>query len=396
MTSVALPRSVAARITVQSVATTQRVIAASGAFVAALIVADVLVAGGSTVQVPLVVAPFVGIGVLALVLLWRPTVVTAVLFIGGGAVFSLAVPVLGLAADPQFDDSGPYLLNRVATAICLVGAVSGRALNGVMWTVAAYVVAQLSVVVGLAVSGSDASVGAGPLIVFSISLVAYATLALAQRQAARKLEPIALAADDVLGADRRRVLEHRAAGIVHDTILADLAVISRSPGPLTARSRAVLTEHLAVVRAASVAESDVVPGSSSALGEALLQLAHEYQWSGVRVDVSGAEVLTDDVPTATRHAVVAAARAALDNVVKHAGTDRAELVAGARDGVVTVLIVDDGQGFAASEVGQDRLGIRMSIEQRVAQVGGTVRVWSGPDGTTVMMSVPVPGGEESR
>ncbi len=394
MTSVALPRAVAARITVRGLATTQRVIAAVGAVIAALIVIDVLVARGYTEKIPLVIAPYLAIGLLALVLLWHPGAVTAVLFIAGGAVCSIAVPVIALAVDPGFDDPGPYLLNRVATAICLVGAVSGRALSGVGWSIAAYVVAQLSVVIGLALAGSTVGLGAGPLIVFVISLVAYLTLALAQRQAARQLEPLASAADIVQGADRRRLLEQRAASLVHDTVLADLAVIARSRGPLTPRARSVLTDHLAVVAAATVAEPTVPSAAGSALGDALLELAHEYQWSGVRVDVSGAELLSDEVPAATGHAVVGAARAALDNVVKHAGTDRAELVTGIRDGALTVLIVDDGHGFAAAEVGDDRLGLRMSVEQRIAQVGGTVRLWSGPDGTTVMMTVPTSGGSE--
>lgn len=392
MTSVALPRAVAARITVRGLATTQRVVAAVGAVIAAAIVADVLIAQGYTEQIPLVIAPFLAIGLLALVLLWRPGAVTAVLFIAGGAVCSVAVPVIALAVDPVFDDPGPYLLNRVATAVCLVGAVSGRALSGVVWSIAAYIVAQLSVVLGLALAGSAVGLGAGPFIVFVISLVAYLTLGLAQRQAARQLEPLASAADVVLGADRRRLLEQRAASLVHDTVLADLAVIARSPGPLSPRARSVLTDHLAVVAAATVAEPSAPSAAGSAMGDALLELAHEYQWSGVRVDVSGAELLADDVPAATRHAVVGAARAALDNIVKHAGTDRAELVTGIRDGALTVLIVDDGHGFAASEVGDDRLGLRMSVEQRIAQVGGTVRFWSGPDGTTVMMTVPTSGG----
>lgn len=392
MTSVALPRAVAARITVRGLATTQRVIAAVGAVIAAAIVADVLVAQGYAEQIPLVIAPFLAIGLLALVLLWRPGAVTAALFIVGGAVCSVAVPVIALAVDPVFDDPGPYLLNRVATAVCLVGAVSGRALSGVAWSIAAYIVAQVSVVLGLAIAGSTVAPGVGPLIVFVISLVAYLTLGLAQRQAARQLEPLASAADIVLGADRRRLLEQRAASLVHDTVLADLTLIARSPGPLSLRARSVLTDHLAIVAAATVAEPAAPSAAGSALGDALLELAHEYQWSGVRVDVSGAELLSDDVPAATRHAVVGAARAALDNVVKHAGTDRAELVTGIRDGALTVLIVDDGNGFAATEVGDDRLGLRMSVEQRIAQVGGTVRIWSGPDGTTVMMTVPTAGG----
>ncbi|OYX59401.1 MAG: hypothetical protein B7Y93_00120 [Micrococcales bacterium 32-70-13] len=391
MTSVALPRAVAARITVRGLATTQRVVAAVGAVIAAAIVADVLIAQGYTEQIPLVIAPFLAIGLLALVLLWRPGAVTAVLFIAGGAVCSVAVPVIALAVDPVFDDPGPYLLNRVATAVCLVGAVSGRALSGVVWSIAAYIVAQLSVVLGLALAGSAVGLGAGPFIVFMISLVAYLTLGLAQRQASRQLEPLASAADDVLGADRRRLLEQRAASLVHDTVLADLAVIARSPGPLSPRARSVLEDHLAVAAAATVAEPSAPSTAGSALGDALLELAHEYQWSGVRVDVSGAELLSDEVPAATRHAVVGAARAALDNVVKHAGTDRAELVTGIRDGALTVLIVDDGHGFAATEVGDDRLGLRMSVEQRIVQVGGTVRLWSGPDGTTVMMTVPTSG-----
>lgn len=389
MTAVALPRSVAADITVRGLATAQRVIAAVGAIVVAVIVADVLIARGSGEHVPLVVAPILGVGLLALVLLWRPGVLTAVLFVAGGAVFSIAVPVLALSVDLTIDDQGPYLLNRVATAVCLVGAVTGRALNGVAWSTAAFLVAQSSVVLGLALAGSASPPGIGPLIVFAISIVAYLTLALAQRQSERQLEPLASAADDVRGADQRRVLEHRAASVVHDTVLADLAVIARSPGALTPRAREVLSEHLAVVRAATVAEPTSDPASGTLLGDALLGLAHEYQWSGVRVDVSGAEAIGDEVSAATRHAVVGAARAALDNVVTHAGTDRAELVVGARDGTLTVLIVDDGGGFGAADVTDDRLGLRLSIEQRIDEVGGTVRVWSGPEGTTVMVTVPV-------
>ncbi len=393
MTAVALPRSVAARITVRGLATAQRVIAATGAFLAGAVVVDVLAARGLVAQAPLVVAPYLGMGLLALLLLWRPGRLTAVGYIAGGAVLAVAAPVLLLAADPAAADAGPYLLNRVATAVCLVGAVSGRALSGVLWSSAAYIVAELSLQLGLMLAGSSGPSGTGPVIIFAISFVTYATLALAQRQSDRQFRSLSRVADEVLGADRRRALEHRAAGIVHDTVLADLALISRSPGPLTPRAREVLTEHLRIVADSTVAEPSTAPAAGSVLGDALLELAAEYQWSGLRVDVSGAELISDEVPGATRHAVLGAARAALDNVVRHAGTDRAELVAGVRGGALTVLIVDDGHGFTPTEVAEDRLGLRMSINERIEQVGGSVRVWSGPEGTTIMMTVPVPGGE---
>jgi len=394
VTSVALPRPVAASITVHGLATTQRIIAVIGALIAAVIVIDVFAARGLADQVPLVIAPFLGIGVLALVMLWRPSVVTAVLFIAAGAVFTVAVPVLVLAADPQFDELGPYLLNRVAAAMCLVGAVSGRALNGVVWTVVAFVVAHVSLLLGLMLSDSGSATGLGHVIAFTISLAAYGTLALAQRQAERQLMPMSSAADEIRNADRRRVFEQRAAGIVHDTLLADLAALARAPGPVTPRMRSVLTQHLAEVAGASVADQLSPPSAGSALGDALRELAHEYQWSGVRVDVSGADALLSDVPSETRLAVVGATRAALDNVVKHARTDRAELVIGIHDRSLTVLVVDDGVGFATTEVGADRLGLRFSVEQRIAQVGGDVRIWSGPDGTTVMLTVALTGGEQ--
>ncbi|MBA4247932.1 MAG: hypothetical protein C0444_06520 [Microbacterium sp.] len=394
MTSVALPRAVAARVTVSALATTQRVIAATGALVVAAIVVDVLIESGLGEQALLVVSPVVGIGALALLLLWRPGVMTAALFVGVGAVLTIVFPIIALAVDPQFDDAGPYLLNRIPTALCLVGAVTGRAINGVWWSIIAFVVAQSSLFVGLMIAGSSVQPGMGPAIVFGISLVSYLTLALAQRQAERQLQSLTSATAELVDADRRRVLEQRAAAVVHDTVLADLSALARSPGVLSDRTRTVLTEHLAAMSAMTVADEAPRTTSASALRRAFLELAHEYQWSGVRVDVSGTELLDVEVSASTRHAVVGAVRAALDNVVKHAGTDRAELVAGIRDGVLSVLVVDDGRGFAVDEVAHDRLGIRMSIEQRIAQAGGRVRIWSGPEGTTVMVAVPIEGSIE--
>lgn len=394
MTSVAFPRAVAARVTVAALATTQRVIAATGALVVAAIVVDVLIESGLGEQALLVVSPVVGIGALALLLLWRPGVMTAALFVGVGAVLTIVFPIIALAVDPQFDDAGPYLLNRIPTALCLVGAVTGRAINGVWWSIIAFVVAQSSLFVGLMIAGSSVQPGMGPAIVFGISLVSYLTLALAQRQAERQLQSLTSATAELVDADRRRVLEQRAAAVVHDTVLADLSALARSPGVLSDRTRTVLTENLAAMSAMTVADEAPRTTSASALRRALLELAHEYQWSGVRVDVSGTELLDVEVSASTRHAVVGAVRAALDNVVKHAGTDRAELVAGIRDGVLSVLVVDDGRGFAVDEVAHDRLGIRMSIEQRIAQAGGRVRIWSGPEGTTVMVAVPIEGSIE--
>lgn len=400
---IALPRAVAARVVVTALATTQRVIAAVGSLLAAGIVIDALVTVDALASAPLLVAPFLGVGMLALLLLWRSTVLVAGVYLLGGAILSVAVPVLVLDAAPELADTGPYLFNRIATALCLVGAIGGRALSGVLWSALAFLVGQGSVMIGLGIGLglglglADAPVrtGAGPLIVASISVAAYATLAIAQRQTERRLAALSASAAEQSEIDRRRSLELRAAAVVHDTILADLALIARSSGPLDARTVEVLDEHLQTLATSTVADAE--PGGTpavSALGAALLELAREYQWSGVRVDVSGIELLPETMSSSARHALLGATRAALDNVVEHAGTDRAELVAGARGDAVSVLVVDDGLGFSAEEVGDDRLGLRTSVTQRIERVGGTVRVWSGPEGTTVMLTVP--RGEGSR
>lgn len=389
MTNVGLPRPVAARITVHGLATTQRVVAVIGSLVAATMIIDVLAAYGALASAPVVIAPLIGVGMLALLLLWRPTVLVAAVFVLGGAVFSAAFPALLIAAAPEVVETGPYLFNRIATAICLVGAMGGRALSGVLWTAVAFAAAQVSVLVGLAIVDAPVRMGAGPLIVASIGIASYATLAIAQRQTERRVAGLELSAIEQSEVERRRSLELRAAAVVHDTILADLTLIARSPGPVDARTAEVLTEHLDQLASATVADrGDVSSEAHSALGAALLELAREYQWSGVRVDVSGLELLPETMSSAARHALLGAARAALDNVVAHAGTDRAELVAGARGDSVSVLVVDDGHGFDADQIGDDRLGLRTSVVQRIEQVGGAVRVWSGPEGTTVMLTVP--------
>ncbi len=389
MNDIGLPRVVAARVTVHGLAVTQRIVAVIGSAISATIVIDVLLSRGVVEGLPLVIAPFVGIGVLALLLLWRATVLTALVYLIGGAVLAVAVPLMGLAVDPLFDDPGPYLLNRVATAICLVGAVGGSALSGLAWSTGAFIVAQSSVMLGLALAGSTVGPGSGPVIVFSVSIVAYATLAISQRQSIRRMRPLRAAGREVRTIDDRQALERRAAVVLHDTVLADLTAIARTTGPLSDRMRLVLENHLRIVESSSVRCDTTTSVSDNPFSDALYQLVYEYQWSGVRVDVSGVETLNEHVSTDVRNAVVGAVRAALDNVVQHAATDRAELVVGVRDHRVTVLVVDDGVGFEPGAVPLDRLGLRASITGRIEQLDGSVRVWSGPDGTTVMMTVPL-------
>ena len=57
---------------------------------------------------------------------------------------------------------------------------------------------------------------------------------------------------------------------------------------------------------------------------------------------------------------------------------------------ITIMVADEGVGFDPAKVAGDRLGIRASIDARIAAVGGTVQIWSSPgSGTSIVMTVPV-------
>lgn len=88
--------------------------------------------------------------------------------------------------------------------------------------------------------------------------------------------------------------------------------------------------------------------------------------------------------------VVAAALAeAVRNSVRHAGPDATRTVeAEVRRGRLDVRVVDDGCGFDPGEVGEDRLGVSVSIRARMNQLPGgaaEVRTWPGT-GTAVYLS----------
>ncbi|MGF7233491.1 MAG: sensor histidine kinase [Frankia sp.] len=111
----------------------------------------------------------------------------------------------------------------------------------------------------------------------------------------------------------------------------------------------------------------------------------------------------DDVAPATQRWVVRADLAsavtravgeALTNVARHAGTTRAQVVA-RRDPVGTeptdggptggtVTVTDAGRGFDQRLVAGDRLGVRRSVIERMADAGGTGIVDSAPGGGTTV------------
>lgn len=132
------------------------------------------------------------------------------------------------------------------------------------------------------------------------------------------------------------------------------------------------------------------------LGSALRWLAKGFH------ERSGIEV-TLDVPDQLRRldadgelALFRVAQEALTNVQRHSGSPSVHLSAGVSGDSITLEIKDSGRGMARTgrpvEAAEPILSVGLAgMRERMRQLGGTVTVASGPQGTCVNASLPLTG-----
>jgi NarL family two-component system sensor histidine kinase LiaS len=95
----------------------------------------------------------------------------------------------------------------------------------------------------------------------------------------------------------------------------------------------------------------------------------------------------DNLPAPVEEALFRVAQEALANVARHSRAAQAQVALAGGTGETTLLVQDNGAGFDAGAPSQG-LGLR-SMRERLAAVGGTLRVDSGPAGTSVVARVPL-------
>jgi signal transduction histidine kinase len=86
------------------------------------------------------------------------------------------------------------------------------------------------------------------------------------------------------------------------------------------------------------------------------------------------------------------AQEALTNVARHASANRVEVVLKSNNGLLTLAVVDDGQGFNPPDLSESEgLGVP-GMRERATLVGGALEVHSRPQkGTQVYFKVPING-----
>ncbi|MCM3926534.1 ATP-binding protein, partial [Frankia sp. AiPs1] len=94
-----------------------------------------------------------------------------------------------------------------------------------------------------------------------------------------------------------------------------------------------------------------------------------------------------DLPAEVTAALAAATAELLSNVRRHAGTDQAWVTVHRTPTAVGVMVRDEGRGFDPAAVPADRLGLSRSVQARLAEVGGRVRLAAAPGrGTRVLLT----------
>jgi signal transduction histidine kinase len=180
----------------------------------------------------------------------------------------------------------------------------------------------------------------------------------------------AIARGERLAAERERNRQHR---LLHDTALQALEAVAGdwlTADAAKARARVATGELRRVLRGEDLSG---MPGGLSAMMEAL---ALECANDGLVV-----ELVTGDMNHEPRPVVAVAlrdaAREALTNVLKHAGTARAVVHISADEQIAALTVRDHGRGFDPNAT-PNGFGLPESVAARMIEVGGAAEVWSQP------------------
>ncbi|MDR0417252.1 MAG: histidine kinase, partial [Propionibacteriaceae bacterium] len=168
---------------------------------------------------------------------------------------------------------------------------------------------------------------------------------------------------------------------LHDSVLQTLAMIQRQSGDAKA------VAHLARRQERELRSwlyGDAVDAESlkAALRATAAEIEDTYSVPVDIVTVGDAEL------TPSLDALVRAAREAILNAAKHSGADRIDVYSEVGQDAVEVFVRDRGRGFDAGHVGEDRMGIRGSILDRMHRYGGQVGLRSTVgEGTEVRLEM---------
>jgi signal transduction histidine kinase len=172
--------------------------------------------------------------------------------------------------------------------------------------------------------------------------------------------------------------------LLHDTALNTLNAIALSPRASADEQRRRCIED---ARQLQEGAASTASGPQPLL-PAIHRVVARAATRGVTVSLEtpGDPIETCQVPAVVLDALSGSLEEALLNVGKHAGVDRARLTVTVTPTTVSATVTDDGAGFDLQTTDR-RHGLRYSVEERMADVGGSALVTSAPGrGTSVALT----------
>ncbi len=391
------PRELAATITALGVLRAGWAVSGVYIFLGIASLAALWVARGYSLLACVPLAAAVAILAALLLLVSRPNSRRGAAFLAISTLANYAWVYGLLAVDPMLRVNGTYVINRMTIAMLLIGAVSSQLIHGVAWCTAGWLLGSASTVAAYVAHGqTEIHFGYGPfaaLAIYVVIMVMFVVIRSYQRRFTAAFSSMEREPARITG---QRELEERAIALLHDTVLSDLTAIVTAKSPLDERTVANFQRDIDAVENADIDTSASDAHAGDWLRRELLSTISEFQWRGLRVEVTGGGELSGHTSSAVASALVAAIRACLENVIRHSGSDSAEIYVDSSATELSVMIVDHGTGFVADAVQHDRLGLKSSIVQRVQAEGGRAKIWSAPgEGTSIILVVPLLPAEES-
>lgn len=307
--------------------------------------------------------------------------------------FVLVTVALG-QPEPILDAAGFSFLG-VKIAAIMVGGGGIGSLAGIGWAVTGYLTIEATVAAATVIAGGDVAFdGALFLVVVAAIIVIPIINPISRRQLVAQPRIHSAAQDELLAALRYKV-EIKAAALMHDTVLNHLAAIADSKGEELGRG---IAEQVRRDVESLVGEDWLTEAPTHANARSRLEWQHsglftaiqEGRMLGLEIETTGDLTAVGRLDRATSIALGLAVKQCLVNVIKHSGTEHAEVAVYGSGQLLSVLVVDSGLGFDESATTTSRFGLRVSVRKRMESVGGRVDVWSTPGrGTSIMIQVPL-------
>ncbi|MEO8528289.1 MAG: ATP-binding protein [Pseudolysinimonas sp.] len=388
-----LPRETASAVITGAMSVTGWAVAAAMVLLTIPVLVETLIIRERAADLPLALLLLgVVLGGVAAVAV-RPRRWVVLLFLAVAGLACVGYEVLLLTDDPGLVAASPYLVSRPTLVLVLVGIPTSRTMIGIAWSLIGFAVSVVVGVVSFVIAGLPFEPGFGPVMVLAVSTIASLTLAAIQVRIRKSVPNFDDLEAETLSIAHGEDLARLTTAVVHDTLLNDLAVVMNAPDRLGEAARQRLLADLETLRGAdwitAAAQTGAPAEGDSELRNEVARIATEFQWRGLSMHLTGAPSVRYQLTAEVSDALLAAVRACLENVVRHSGATTAELEVFAEAGSVTVMVTDRGCGFDLGSVAGDRLGLRASVVERMAAVGGMAKIWSAPgEGTSVVISAP--------